>query len=288
MFHWNIILKYSITDHKMFKDDLDEFSDEEEEVGTSQRFISIIKPGFQTFWCCSSVLPAEPFGPQWIYGPNTCNRRSYLGYCIVMDCDAIDAHSDDNAQSSYRGDVIVFVYPGSDVNLPRALQAEVYPRPHRKRRQVSRPLARYPIPVSAIDYVKRVVALPEKSRYSKHCVHQWDSQKKDFVQSFNFVISVCHSKDTKEYTENLDGFEHGMLKMLEAMDYPCPRQQFRMDMRLVMGDNRDNSSDSRRWGFVPLRNIKGKARFIYPALWSMYLPHLCKWFRSERFFQKIQ
>jgi signal peptidase I len=35
------------------------------------------------------------------------------------------------------------------------------------------------------------------------------------------------------------------------------------DQYFMMGDNRDNSEDSRYWGFMPRSYVKGQALFIY-------------------------
>jgi signal peptidase I len=56
------------------------------------------------------------------------------------------------------------------------------------------------------------------------------------------------------------------------------------DHFFAMGDNRDLSSDSRTWGFVPMENLKGKALFIHLPLDPdhNYLP------RWKRFFKRIK
>ena len=54
---------------------------------------------------------------------------------------------------------------------------------------------------------------------------------------------------------------------LEVREWTVPEGHY-----FFMGDNRDMSSDSRSWGFVPKNHIKGKALFVYFSMnWPEWL-----------------
>ncbi len=61
---------------------------------------------------------------------------------------------------------------------------------------------------------------------------------------------------------------------------PTDEYVFKDDYLFMMGDNRDNSADSRSWGFLPRDNVVGQALIIYFS-WDQRLP-LYKFFNKVR------
>ncbi len=160
-----------------------------------------------------------------------------------------------------RGDIIVFKYPGNKVHPEN---------------DSSRKLVPY-----QINYVKRVIGLPgETVEFRDNQVFingkllpenrligdADDNQSALEVSKFEEPrsdgnYSVFYSKDTMDAIKDgkklsRRGYEFGV----DGKPMEVPENQF-----FVMGDSRDNSEDSRYWGFVPRGLVIGRAMFVY---WS--------------------
>jgi signal peptidase I len=121
----------------------------------------------------------------------------------------------------------------------------------------------YP-PDPSVDYIKRVVGLPGDKITYKNKELYVNGQKMDrsYVADYDYQSSGLNQIHAKRYTENLSGVEHDVLldndsASREGETVVPPGHYF------AMGDNRDNSSDSRYWGFVPEKNLVGRAFFIW-------------------------
>jgi signal peptidase I len=112
-----------------------------------------------------------------------------------------------------------------------------------------------------LDYIKRVVALPGETIEIKH--------NEIFVNGRpmprELTNGQCHEElDCELWSENLDGkihpAQHRIGQRTEMEKKVVPDGNV-----FVMGDNRDNSNDSRSWGTVPLELVKGRALIVW---WS--------------------
>lgn len=160
-----------------------------------------------------------------------------------------------------RGDIIVFKYPGNSID----------PRSDRERG-----LVKY-----QLNYVKRVIGLPgEKVEFKNNHVYINDQLLPEHRMIGNNVVRDG-ALETREFEprEADDKWtvyydDRTMRAAQSGMRFDPDRFNFGVEGKqmivpensfFVMGDARDDSDDSRGWGFVPRELVIGRAMFVY---WS--------------------
>jgi signal peptidase I len=137
---------------------------------------------------------------------------------------------------------------------------------------------RYP-PKPSLDYIKRVIGIPgdEVAYLNKRLFINGQPVEQQPVADFFDRDSMRYAK---QFEERLGGKDFRILidpqrpAFIPGADDFAFRENCRYSVEgvackvppghyFMMGDNRDNSLDSRYWGFVPDRNVVGKAFFIW-------------------------
>ncbi|KTC99651.1 Signal peptidase I [Legionella geestiana] len=116
-------------------------------------------------------------------------------------------------------------------------------------------------PDPSFDYIKRVIGMPGDTVAYRNKVLfvNGKEMKRDFVE---YTVDESSGHAVAKYRENLSGTEHDIYirpdTPAEDFEITVPEAHY-----FMMGDNRDDSADSRFWGFVPEANLRGRAFLVW-------------------------
>ena len=147
------------------------------------------------------------------------------------------------------------------------------------------------------DYIKRVIGLPnDKIQIVNGQIIINDKLIiREKTEDFLDVDQKGNIKRNRQYKEYFYQLEINVLDLKDngivdnTQVFNVPKGHF-----FVMGDNRDNSQDSRfisYVGFIPTKNLVGKAQFIFFSLENSRFLEIWKWpkaIRFDRIFETIK
>ncbi len=148
---------------------------------------------------------------------------------------------------------------------------------------------KYPVDPS-IDYIKRVIGVSGDKVVIENGVLFVNDQRVPLepvtdrsdledISDPNRNIKEIYSEDLKEVKHIIITNPPIFSRRIDGT-WKIPKDHF-----FVMGDNRDNSQDSRYWKYVPMEYIHGRALFVFFSFyWKEYVPQI----RTDRFFSGLK
>ncbi len=145
----------------------------------------------------------------------------------------------------------------------------------------------YPVD-HALTFVKRVIGVPGDriSYINKTLYINGKKQPKTFVDDVTRLNDFGQLVTYQKYQEDLNGVKHDIFVRPDApavnfYNVIVPKNEY-----FMMGDNRDESDDSRYWGFVPEHDLVGHALFIWMS-WNSDAAHWYDDIRWNRIGDKL-
>ncbi|MDX2345918.1 MAG: signal peptidase I [Legionella sp.] len=128
-------------------------------------------------------------------------------------------------------------------------------------------------PSPNFDYIKRVIGVPGDvvSYHNKQLIINNKKMPQKFIE---YTLDESSGRTVARYQEDLNGVVHDIYINPKDrpidFDFTVPKGHY-----FMLGDNRDDSADSRYWGFLPEENLRGRAFFVWMS-WNNK-KHMPRW-----------